>query len=502
MKKYIILFSILPILLYSQDKKCFKSYKKEIDSLLKIEKVDLAKKTFNNMIMSCESNSKRVQKIQNFILNKSNYNVIDGKENDLIASDKQDVYRKKKGVLVNSSPPKIETPPPVITKRYVSNETLAKSEELINAKIYDDINYLMIDNYFLVEKNKKYGICDSKFNIILPEVYDEIIDKYNYLVIKKDNKQSIFDFKTKKITLPFYREIRAEKYLNRNSLKNFVLVYKSHNHDNGLFYTDGSIFIDFPPEGKEQNIYIEEEEEKIFILKNYDKSIICDYDGKTIASGYGMGYYSDIKEVVIKNNQQEWAVIDLNGKFIIPFSDSEITKWGDYFLLERKGKKGIADKSGKTIIPIIYDQIEYPSYDTFVFRKDNKYGLINKFNRFVIEPKYEEIDGFLGERLYYEFLRFKQNNKYGLMDVKGNIIIPPKYDYIGAAKEKFLLFAVYLDKKVGIANVYGKEIIPPIYNKLNHYTSDDVLEFEKDGKIITINNPEIPPKIQKLIDEN
>ena len=43
MKKYIILFSILPILLYSQDKKCFKSYKKEIDSLLKIEKVDLAK---------------------------------------------------------------------------------------------------------------------------------------------------------------------------------------------------------------------------------------------------------------------------------------------------------------------------------------------------------------------------------------------------------------------------------------------------------------------------
>jgi len=109
MKKYIILFSILPILLYSQDKKCFKSYKKEIDSLLKIEKVDLAKKTFNNMIMSCESNSKRVQKIQNFILNKSNYNVIDGKENDLIASDKQDVYRKKKGVLVNSSPPKIET---------------------------------------------------------------------------------------------------------------------------------------------------------------------------------------------------------------------------------------------------------------------------------------------------------------------------------------------------------------------------------------------------------
>ena len=55
---------------------------------------------------------------------------------------------------------------------------------------------------------------------------------------------------------------------------------------------------------------------------------------------------------------------------------------------------------------------------------------------------------------------------------------------------------------MGIANVYGKEIIPPIYDKLNHYTSDDVLEFEKDGKIITINNPEIPPKIQKLIDEN
>ena len=84
------------------------------------------------------------------------------------------------------------------------------------------------------------------------------------------------------------------------------------------------------------------------------------------------------------------------------------------------------------------------------------------------------------------------------MDIKGKIIIPAKYDYISIAKENFILFTVYKDKKVGIANVFGKEIIPPIYDKYSQYTEDDVLEFEKDSKIITIANPEIPPKLMQV----
>ncbi len=502
MKNVFLFFLFSPLLFYSQDKKCFKSYKKEIDSLLIVEKTDLAQISFNNMIISCENNSQKIKKIQNSILKKHDYNVIDNNVNSLITSENKDVYRSKPGILVKNSLRK-ETPPPSITNN-ITTGFVEKKKELIKSGIFDDANLLGKNGYLLVTKANKYGVYNSKFEELLPIEYDEIVDQYNYLIIKKNEKQSIYNFKNEKITLPFFREIHSKKYTSHSpKVRNFVFVYKTHNHDNGLFYTDGTVFIDFPEEGKEQDISINEDEQIIRVNRNDATDLLYNFDGKILVSGYHFISYSDDKNLIVaKNNEGEYGVIDINNKIIIPFSNTKISDWGDFFLLEKNGKNGIMDGNGKLIIPIVYDDIDYPYYDTFVVEKNNKKGLINKFNRFVIEPKYEDLDNFRGDRLYYEYLKFEENKLVGLMDIRGNMIIPTKYDHIGVAKYNFLLFAVYKDGKVGMANAFGKEIIPPIYDKYSQYTEDDILEFEKDGKTITIANPEIPPKIQQVVKQD
>ena len=487
---------IFPFIMYSQDRKCVKSYKFEIDSLLKIEKIDLAKSSYNNMIMSCTNSNKGILKN---LLKKSNFTVISNSNiNTVDKYTNPEIYKPKENIII-SKLLKRETPPPAIEYK-IPKEIDSRKNELLKMGNFDDVSFLGKKDYLLVFKDNKYGLYNSKFEELLPIEFDQIEDKYNYLIITKNDKQSIFDFKSEKITLPFFKEISDTKYTTHSpTVRNFVIVYKTHNHDNGLFFIDGKPFIDFPPEGKEQNIYVEEDEQKIFVLKNYSTDLIHNFAGKVLVSGYEIGgYYSNIKEVIVKNDKSEWGLIDLDGKIIIPFSDTEISDWGDFFLLEKNGKRGIMDSNGKMIIPMIYEYIDYPYYDTFVVTTNGKKGLINKFNRFVIEPKYDDLDNFLGDRLYYEYLKFKENELVGLMDIKGKIIIPAKYDYISIAKENFILFTVYKDKKVGIANVFGKEIIPPIYDKYSQYTEDDVLEFEKDSKIITIANPEIPPKLMQV----
>ena len=102
---------IFPFIMYSQDRKCVKSYKFEIDSLLKIEKIDLAKSSYNNMIMSCTNSNKGILKN---LLKKSNFTVISNSNiNTVDKYTNPEIYKPKENIII-SKLLKRETPPPAI----------------------------------------------------------------------------------------------------------------------------------------------------------------------------------------------------------------------------------------------------------------------------------------------------------------------------------------------------------------------------------------------------
>ncbi|WP_291121359.1 WG repeat-containing protein [Empedobacter sp. UBA7248] len=442
------LFIFFSILLYSQDKRCFENYNQDIKNLLKDNNAKQAMITFNNMVMACEDNLKKIDKLQKEIAKKGNYEILS--KDNIYAFNELHKYefenkeiRKPRLELLFK---KRETSPPEL-EYYYPKEIIDKKDEL---KL-DFVKYIYGEKYLLAKKNNKYGIFDLEFNEILPIEYDRFNPK-DILIITKDGKESIFDFESKKIIFPFYKEVESVSHKSSSNAKRFVKIYKTNNSNAGLFYLDGSILIDFPEEGMNQNIIINEDA-KVILVDRDNTDVIYDFNRNIIASDFHFWRYDGAKDTfIIKNNEGEMGVINSKGKMIIPFSSAKISNWGDFFNIDEVGKKGIKDQKNNYIIPAIYDNISFPVYDTFIVEQNDKYGLLNKYNQ---------------------------------------IIIPIEYDYIKKANDDYLLFFVSKNKKVGMFNIKGKEVIPTIYDKYKISNDDkNTFEFEKDGKTFKFVNPE------------
>ncbi|MBR6179100.1 MAG: WG repeat-containing protein [Bacteroidales bacterium] len=57
---------------------------------------------------------------------------------------------------------------------------------------------------------------------------------------------------------------------------------------------------------------------------------------------------------------------------------------------------------------------------------NEKWGFINEYGQWIVEPKFESIDDFKTNGL----ARIKQNNKYGVINTSGEIVVKPQYDNI------------------------------------------------------------------------
>ncbi len=72
-------------------------------------------------------------------------------------------------------------------------------------------------------------------------------------------------------------------------------------------------------------------------------------------------------------------------------------------------------------VPQIYDIAQYISSHEFIVAKDNKWGTINRYGAYMIDPVYDQI---------WEFSRVpnsllvKQADKYGIVNLKGKTIVP------------------------------------------------------------------------------
>lgn len=62
-----------------------------------------------------------------------------------------------------------------------------------------------------------------------------------------------------------------------------------------------------------------------------------------------------------------------------------------YFLVESGGKKGILEPSGKILVPLEFDQIEFASKDLIIVYKNGLAGIINSFGNTLFPIQYQQI---------------------------------------------------------------------------------------------------------------
>lgn len=165
-------------------------------------------------------------------------------------------------------------------------------------------------------------------------------------------------------------------------------------------------------------------------------------------------------------------------------------EWGAQ---EASGKWGFIDKTGKVVIPIIYDWVFAFEGDFAVYKLKNKWGFINKKNEEVVPAKYDLIRFDLFDFSKNTLYMAKLNGKHCYLDKTGKEIVPPIYDELFGFKKENGLSKVRIDKLLGYINKKGETIIKVNYEEISSFSQVMVVkQNNKWGIIDSLENIIIP----------
>ncbi|WP_185113831.1 WG repeat-containing protein [Chryseobacterium sp. Leaf405] len=132
--------------------------------------------------------------------------------------------------------------------------------------------------------------------------------------------------------------------------------------------------------------YAKNDGKEFFITKNNLK-LEGDYDGINVFS-YGLA-------AVHKNGK--WGFIDNSGKLIIPlvYDNVDYFRYSGLAAVKKDGKSGFINKLGAEIIPIIYDGAYQEMKDSNVLvEKNKKWAVFNNKGKQLSEFKYDNLNSF------------------------------------------------------------------------------------------------------------
>lgn len=160
----------------------------------------------------------------------------------------------------------------------------------------------------------------------------------------------------------------------------------------------------------------------------------------------------------------------------------ESIKEYNYFVLKDEDKYGVIDKTGKTIIETKYDRIEIPnpSKDIFICFNGEK-GIAVNSNSQQIFKEYNSIkaielrNGATSVPYEKSVLKFEENGKYGLINLEGKKLLNAKYDKIEGFLNVEGELEIEQNGKIGVANINGAILVKPQYDSIagDGYYSED-----------------------------
>lgn len=269
------------------------------------------------------------------------------------------------------------------------------------------------DGFAIVRKDSKYGYINEECDEIVPCVYDEALPfECSCACVKKDGKYGYIDKTGTELTPCVFDEAF------------------SFNHGISIVRI-GELFGAVNNKGK------------IVIPLEYQMLAYFSFSGPMI---------------LIAVKDKRFGALDVKNQTIVPFEYDliEFPVFNGMMKVSKNGKKGVINKTGKMVVPIIYDEIETPSYEsgTFSVCNDGRWGVLNKNGEEICEPRYDKIDsfGFACERL-----AVCKDNKWGFIDRKGVEVIECKYDEVFQFFEENHCEVKLNGKKITI-NIHGERI--------------------------------------------
>jgi len=311
----------------------------------------------------------------------------------------------------------------------------------------------------------KYGLIDKNKNIVLPMQYRAVMYTYEpgiYIVKDTQDMEGLYNAFTKNfITTRDYYEIelfvnglavaKQNRFLGGPSwgavdTKGKVVIPIDYDYLgaylDGLmnFKKDGSYgFLDRNNNIVIPNIYGN--------ISDFDGGLAPVQDKRTGKYGYinkeaitvipsdyeEASNFSDGYAVVTRKKDSggrnagdaEVALINTKGKELTDFSHNFISRRqpGGLFIAKKEKLYGLIDSTGKTVLPIIYNEVA-PTYnfnDNFKIKTvDKKYGLVNNKGKIILQPEYQYINVVSYDKMLY----MKKDGKFNVVDKNLKTIIP------------------------------------------------------------------------------
>jgi len=172
-------------------------------------------------------------------------------------------------------------------------------------------------------------------------------------------------------------------------------------------------------------------------------------------------------KALVKINENQFALINLNGELLFSYKYPYVGPYGDGFLVYKEtldGKSGYIDESGKVILPI-----QYPTAQAFnegiaiVNMSDeviNKYGVIDKKGNFILKPLYNSVNSIGSKRLAVgkaiDEKRPYVGSKYSISDTSGNFLTD--FVYTNVTSYKNGLATACNSKNIFFIDISGKPV--------------------------------------------
>ena len=174
----------------------------------------------------------------------------------------------------------------------------------------------------------------------------------------------------------------------------------------------------------------------------------------------------------------------------------EIKDYG-YFVVRENEKYGVIDKTGKNVVEAKYDNVIIPNPEkpVFVCYEGTATKIFNANNEQILteEQNVEPIRlKNIASSLMYEktVLTYKENDKMGLINLEGDKLTKPIYEEISGLPYKEGELLVKEEGKYGVINIKGNELIKPEYDQINTDNYSDENGYKNSGYIVGIKTEE------------
>lgn len=330
------------------------------------------------------------------------------------------------------------------------------------------------ESYFTAFSDNKFGVINSKGEIVIEPSYAEYITIPNS---KKDLFICTYDVDYNNNTY----KTKALNSKNEEIFNGYEQIEALDNFDNqkNIYYDENCIRV--KKDGKYGLINFEGKEilnceyDNISTLKGLSNSIIIEKDGKV-------------------------GIADSNGKIVINAEYKEIKGLMDdyklgYIVVNSDNKYGIVDCANNTVLNTNYEEIKQVCYDGMYIVKENGiWKIINKDGSTVIEKGFDDVKNIQGNNII-----MVKGNKYGVISTSGEEILPAQYDDIEFAFTD--TFIVKKDNKYGLVKTKNQIALEIKFANMVYIKQADFIEASEDGIETDIIGNDLNVKLTGIISE-